>query len=116
MCVCPAGYAGARCETNIDDCLNHSCANNATCIDGVLSYTCACAAGFMGELCDRPIPFCAKEFNPCRNGATCRNLITHYACDCVPGFTGDNCTVNVDDCQNNMCQVMNSSDFFSNRT
>lgn len=59
----------------------------------------------IGEYCEKKIPFCTKEFNPCKNGATCVNHFTHYTCECKPGFTGDNCTVDIDDCQNNLCQV-----------
>ena len=59
----------------------------------------------IGEYCETKIPFCTKEYNPCRNGARCVDHFTHYTCECAVGYTGENCTVNVDDCQNNMCQV-----------
>jgi len=58
-----------------------------------------------GEYCETKIPFCTKEYNPCRNGARCVDHFTHYTCECVVGYSGENCTINVDDCQNNMCQV-----------
>lgn len=58
-----------------------------------------------GEYCETKIPFCTKEYNPCRNGARCVDHFTHYTCECVVGYSGENCTINIDDCQNNMCQV-----------
>lgn len=59
----------------------------------------------MGEYCETKIPFCTKEFNPCKNDATCVDHGTHYTCECLIGFKGENCTVNIDDCENHMCQV-----------
>ena len=51
-CHCSAGYEGDRCETNINDCLDHKCVNNATCVDQVESYRCDCQSGFTGSLID----------------------------------------------------------------
>ena len=36
---------------DIDDCVNHTCANGGLCVDGVNSYTCNCSAGYTGERC-----------------------------------------------------------------
>lgn len=37
FCVCPAGYEGKNCSTNIDDCVTNGqpCKNGATCTDKV---------------------------------------------------------------------------------
>lgn len=37
FCVCPAGYKGKNCSTNIDDCVTNGqpCKNGATCTDKV---------------------------------------------------------------------------------
>jgi hypothetical protein len=37
--------------TDIDDCQNTPCRNNATCTDHVNNYTCTCASGFTGRNC-----------------------------------------------------------------
>ena len=34
-----------------DDCKPHPCVNNASCVDGVNNYTCACHPGFEGRNC-----------------------------------------------------------------
>ena len=36
----------------IDDCINNKCKNDATCIDGVSSYTCNCSVGYTGGYCE----------------------------------------------------------------
>ena len=46
------GYSGTKCETNIDDCLDISCGQNGTCIDGLNTYSCQCDRGFSGSQCD----------------------------------------------------------------
>ena len=40
---------------DIDDCEFHACENDATCLDGVDTYSCACASGFTGEFCELQI-------------------------------------------------------------
>ena len=36
---------------DIDDCVNHTCANDGLCVDGINTYTCSCSAGYTGERC-----------------------------------------------------------------
>ena len=36
---------------DIDDCLNHTCANGGLCVDGINTYSCNCSAGYTGERC-----------------------------------------------------------------
>ena len=40
------------CETDIDDCAGEPCYNNATCVDGVNSFSCNCSEGYVGGLCE----------------------------------------------------------------
>ena len=44
--------------TDIDDCVNHNCANGGSCMDGVNTYTCNCPPGFTGMYCEK-----GKVFN-----------------------------------------------------
>ena len=37
---------------DIDDCATKPCLNNGTCIDGIAAFTCQCAEGFTGRICD----------------------------------------------------------------
>lgn len=53
-CLCPPGFAGPLCEINIDDCVDHQCQNEATCVDGVNSYRCFCRdPTTSGEFCEQ---------------------------------------------------------------
>lgn len=61
---------------------------------------------FTGEYCEKKIDFCSKEFNPCKNGGNCVDHFTHYECQCPLGFSGQNCTIDINDCENNLCQVL----------
>ena len=36
---------------DIDECVNHTCANGGLCVGGVNSYKCNCSAGYTGERC-----------------------------------------------------------------
>ena len=37
---------------DIEECASDPCQNGATCTDGVNGFSCSCAAGFSGELCE----------------------------------------------------------------
>ena len=68
-----------------------SCLSGGTCIDGINSYTCHCAAGYTGSNCQHRINPCDPK--PCLNGATCTNRDTRYECHCPFGYTGPRCEV-----------------------
>ena len=54
---CDDGYTGERCETDIDECAETPCANGGTCTDGVASFACTCADGFVGETCTEAVSY-----------------------------------------------------------
>ena len=42
-----AGFEGDLCETNIDDCVEHECANDGVCIDEIDGYSCQCSEKYV---------------------------------------------------------------------
>ncbi|XP_072013253.1 uncharacterized protein [Amphiura filiformis] len=87
---------------DIDDCSPNPCQNEGNCTDGVDSYTCTCAAGYTGTICDTNIDDCNP--NPCQNGGSCSDGVDSYTCTCAAGYTGTTCDTNIDDCSPNPCQ------------
>jgi hypothetical protein len=44
VCECSAGYSGAICETNVDECASQPCSSHGVCVDGLLHFQCDCHA------------------------------------------------------------------------
>ncbi|MFO0747821.1 MAG: DNRLRE domain-containing protein [Myxococcota bacterium] len=101
-CSCPAGFTGARCETNIDDCAGDPCQHGGTCSDGVAGYTCSCAAGFGGPHCETNVDDCAPS--PCQHGGVCTDGVAGYTCACAVGYTDADCGTLIDECASGPCQ------------
>ena len=108
---------------DIDECSSDPCKNEATCIDGVNMFSCFCAQGFTGPLCDigqssNYISFfnysalsctCTQFYHdilcvfmidvnecastPCRNGATCVDKVNSFECLCPSGLEGFLCDI-----------------------
>lgn len=89
VCACTAGFEGALCEIDHDDCAGAPCLNGGTCADGIDAFTCTCAAGFEGATCATNIDDCASA--PCLNGGTCLDGVDAYTCACGAQFEGDRC-------------------------
>jgi hypothetical protein len=49
--TCTNGAYVTVAATSIDNCVGHGCLNGGTCVDGLNTYTCNCAAGFNGTKC-----------------------------------------------------------------
>ena len=144
-CNCPIGFTGSNCEKSkideywfistyqiyfnwilnnsnlidIDDCKSSPCMNNGVCVDGVNTFSCDCAHGFIGDTCNtsnldwhkksssKIINFISVRFltdeiyvfsdiddckdKPCNNGGTCKDGVGTYKCVCPAGFTGTDC-------------------------
>eukprot|EP00057_Strongylocentrotus_purpuratus_P022288 XP_011676762.1 PREDICTED: fibropellin-3-like [Strongylocentrotus purpuratus] len=111
---CAAGWYGANCDLDIDECgRGNPCLNGASCINTPGSYTCECADGYTGNNCESGIGGCAAGWygancdldidecgrgNPCLNGASCINTPGSYTCECADGYTGNNCESGIGGC------------------
>uniref|UniRef100_A0A914VV71 EGF-like domain-containing protein n=1 Tax=Plectus sambesii TaxID=2011161 RepID=A0A914VV71_9BILA len=101
-CVCPVGFEGPTCATNIDDCMNDACKNGGVCVDEVNSFKCRCPQGYSGSLCQDNVDECAAR--PCANGGTCFDMNNDYKCMCRPGFKGKSCTIDINECDSSPCR------------
>uniref|UniRef100_A0A8D3EDP2 Delta-like protein n=1 Tax=Scophthalmus maximus TaxID=52904 RepID=A0A8D3EDP2_SCOMX len=93
-CRCAAGWTGASCSINVDECLVNPCGHGGTCqdlVNGFSGYTCVCAAGFGGVHCERDVDECAS--GPCLNGGRCHDEVNGFHCLCPPGSSGRRCQV-----------------------
>ncbi|RMB94706.1 hypothetical protein DUI87_28819 [Hirundo rustica rustica] len=86
ICICPLGYTGLKCETQVDECKSSPCQNNGICKDGTGTFVCHCQPGYSGLLCEEDINECSSS--PCLNGAHCVDGKNGYRCTCAKGFTG----------------------------
>ncbi|CAH1256426.1 NOTCH2 [Branchiostoma lanceolatum] len=92
----------AFCTQDVDQCGSAPCQNGATCQDGLNSFTCQCAPGYAGTLCEAYIDECMSA--PCRNGATCLDEINSFTCQCAPGYAGTLCEAYIDECMSAPCR------------
>ncbi|XP_017848207.1 protein crumbs isoform X3 [Drosophila busckii] len=100
-CECPKGYAGARCEIDMDECASQPCQNNGSCIDRINGFSCDCSGtGYSGAFCQTNIDECEK--NPCLNGGRCYDTYGWYTCQCLDGWHGEVCEKPIS-CQTTQC-------------
>ena len=95
-CCCAAGFTGPYCQTQIDNCVANKCFNNATCLNGINTYSCACPTGYTGQYCSVSLNPCQN--NPCGNGICTPSAAssTGYFCNCFSGWTGVSCLTMLD--------------------
>ncbi|XP_023314181.1 fat-like cadherin-related tumor suppressor homolog isoform X1 [Trichogramma pretiosum] len=56
ICKCQ-GYAGERCELDVNECERNPCANGATCLNELGTYRCVCPPGTTGLNCANPASY-----------------------------------------------------------
>ena len=75
---------------DIDDCVNHTCANGGSCMDGINNYSCNCLVGFTGSSCEtgrcatedtyvKPNPPVSYKFFYCSFAVYSQTLMTVWA-------------------------------------
>ena len=116
-CTCAAGYTGALCDKDVDECASSPCQNGAACSDSITnstikadSFRCACKPGSNGTLCESDQDECASS--PCVNSANCSEssmsgsavTLGAFGCSCVKGWAGDRCQTDIDECSSSPCQ------------
>ncbi|XP_052240158.1 fibropellin-1-like [Dreissena polymorpha] len=100
-CVCPTGYSGPLCETDIDECNPNPCIHGSCTEPRLGDFTCICKVGYTGNTCDEAINECIPD--PCEHG-TCKDLLADYECACPVGYTGKDCSKDIDECFSSPCE------------
>uniref|UniRef100_A0A8C5F4S5 Teneurin transmembrane protein 1 n=1 Tax=Gadus morhua TaxID=8049 RepID=A0A8C5F4S5_GADMO len=120
-CVCLTGWKGAECNVEEGQCIDPTCSNHGSCIQGIcicgpaykgvnceqvdcsdpqcgghgvcVRGECVCSSGWAGVSCDDPLPACQDQ---CSGHGTF--LPESDSCACQPTWTGP-------DCSNELCPV-----------
>ncbi|XP_006824531.1 cadherin EGF LAG seven-pass G-type receptor 2 [Saccoglossus kowalevskii] len=97
-CVCPLGFTGNFCITEINECYSNPCQNNGKCVRAEGGYSCLCPEDYAGVNCEISLTEgrCSEGGSICRNGGSCMNyMVGGFNCFCPPGeeYDGKFCEV-----------------------
>jgi len=121
-CMCPTGWSGGLCATDIDECAAKPCASKSfasgatRCLESNSSaksffdakvatgkHVCGCALGWSGATCAADIDECSS--GPCLNSGACTDSTDSasiakdaFSCACAKGWSGATCATDVDEC------------------
>eukprot|EP01065_Artemidia_motanka_P041243 TRINITY_DN5312_c0_g1_i1.p1 TRINITY_DN5312_c0_g1~~TRINITY_DN5312_c0_g1_i1.p1 ORF type:complete len:3109 (+),score=985.10 TRINITY_DN5312_c0_g1_i1:86-9412(+) len=116
-CSCFAGYTGANCEQEIDECtqkkaadgtiqqIQNPCQNGGVCVDKLNGFRCTCADGvWSGSVCEVDVDACnvdPSQGKPCAPHGTCvdKKAAAGYTCTCDAGYYGSECELELDECK-----------------
>ncbi|KAI1714589.1 putative ephrin-receptor like domain-containing protein [Ditylenchus destructor] len=132
VCICPPGFTGLFCESNVSEeqnpCKygNSLCNHNGECrqYSNSSDFYCECHSGYFGEFCETSLSSCSPEVEgslQCMNGGTCLSLGPPYnssteceicenglrpnaSCSCLFGWTGDRCEIQKNNCLSWECK------------
>ena len=57
VCLCPAGFTGNECQSDVDECASAPCLNGAVCVQSIepVGYQCQCRENYGGVNCEKMI-------------------------------------------------------------
>lgn len=91
FCVCPSGFSGKICETELHSCNVNNCTAcaitpcnhgkcNCTCTAKEEYYNCTCDDGYTGVNCSEDINECMNDSKICGDNGTCVNTNGSFRC------------------------------------
>ncbi|XP_077984710.1 cadherin EGF LAG seven-pass G-type receptor 2-like isoform X2 [Glandiceps talaboti] len=95
-CVCPVGFSGNFCITEINQCYSNPCQNGGQCLRTGRGYTCICPDGFTGVNCEDNYLEGRCVAGSCHNDGTCFEYAKR------PGFQ---CVCNGNDYDGRFCEM-----------
>ena len=87
MCIYSGLYLlGEYCQTDVNECDNNPCKNDAACTNSDGDYMCNCTIGYEGKNCDQP----DCDAVNCQNEAACKVNLTaqQWTCVCPQYYEG----------------------------